>query len=425
MTMERLEALVTGVVRQPSANPQLTLAVVAIAVLAVAIVVVLALMVMPRRTRRVRKIVRRWVPDEVQAPAGEPGPDGGNERATNEPEPAPDTVRARSTGQAKRARARRRLPSAVSTVAIVVLIAAALASAYAITGTDEACLTCHAESPAVLAVHENDHAARAACTDCHERGGGADVVVATVARTEMLLMQSGLPTGTVEPRPVSSEACERCHDVTTATLESSRVNIRVSHAEPLAAGMNCVDCHGPVGHLGETGRVPVSMERCFGCHNGDAAPAECETCHMTDIATVGRDALVRDDLRVIGSGQYQYPTVVASDTDCSGCHQVETQCDPCHGLRLPHPDTFVQGYHAKAAAFEKKEACYRCHEKRDCQSCHAPFSAGHASNWKTDHARSPWDAGCGCHGRDENVDVPICVFCHDNAPAQTVGSPGD
>jgi len=200
------------------------------------------------------------------------------------------------------------------------------------------------------------------------------------------------------------------------------VNIRVSHAEPLEAGMNCVDCHGAVGHLGEAGRVAVSMDRCLGCHDGESASADCAVCHTTDIAATGRDALVRDDGRITGSGKYQYPTVVASGADCSGCHDVETQCDPCHGLRLPHPEAFVKGYHAKDAAFEKKESCYRCHDTRDCQSCHRPFSTGHAPNWKTDHARSPWDAGCGCHGRGVNEETPLCVFCHDNAPTQTVGS---
>ncbi|MBN2848535.1 MAG: hypothetical protein JXP72_08840, partial [Coriobacteriia bacterium] len=203
-------------------------------------------------------------------------------------------------------------------------------------------------------------------------------------------------------------------------LESRRVNIRVSHAEPLSAGMNCVDCHGDVGHLGEPGRVPVSMDRCLGCHDGETAAAACATCHTTDIAATGRDALVATDGRATGSGEYQYPTVVASDTDCSGCHEVETQCDPCHGLRLPHPERFVSGYHAADAAFEKKESCYRCHDTRDCQSCHAPFSTGHASNWRVDHTRASWDAGCGCHGRGTNVDTPICVFCHENAPTQSV-----
>lgn len=420
MDLHRLTDVVAGVIRQPSANPQLTLLVVAIAALALAIIVVLGLMLMPRKKRRVKKIVRRWVPDEPLA---------GDATAVAAASPAAETppapARAARPPLTPRQRRWRRFSSAATAVLVPLLVAGALVSAYVMTGTDAACLTCHADSPAVDAVHENDHGGRASCADCHEQGTGADVVSATVTRVEMVLVQSGLPTSTVEPRPVSSAACARCHDVRTGTLESSRVNIRVSHAEPLAAGMNCTDCHGAVGHLGEAGRSAVSMERCLGCHDGTTAAAECVTCHTTDIATTGRDSLVRDDGRVTGSGTYQYPTVVASDTDCSGCHQVETQCDPCHGLRLPHPDRFVEGYHAKDAAFEKKETCFRCHDTRDCQSCHRPFTVGHADNWKTDHASAAWDAGCGCHGRGVNEDVPICVYCHDNAPAQMVGSLSD
>lgn len=436
MSLDLLRSTIEGVIRQPSANPQLTMVVLAIAVIALAIVVVLGLMLMPRRKRRVRKIVRRWVPDVVETGADSSGPlveaaapaeeaahasaaSGVTAPAPSAPDSAPSAPT--SVPSARRGRARR-VAAGASSIAIPVLIGAALVSGYAITGTDEACLTCHDGSPAVLAVHENDHAGRATCAECHEQGTGADVVTAVVARGEMALARSGLPTSTVEPRPVSSAACARCHDVGKGTIESARVNIRVSHAEPLAAGMNCVDCHGPVGHLGEAGRVPVSMDRCLGCHDGETASAVCAECHTTDIATVGRDALVRDDGRVTGSGRYQYPTVVASDADCSGCHDVATQCDPCHGLRLPHPESFVQGYHARDAAFEKKETCYRCHDTRDCQACHRPFSVGHAPNWKSDHTRSAWDAGCGCHGRGVNEDVPMCVFCHDNAPTQTVGS---
>lgn len=427
MSLDLLRSTIESVIRQPSADPQLTMVVLAIAVIALAILVVLGLMLMPRRKRRVRKIVRRWVPDATEpgahgnaAPSEAAAPAGGALELVPAviARPVPPVSKPASSARRRRMR---RVTSAVSAVAIPVLIVAALVSGYVMTGTDEACVTCHDGSPAVLAVHERDHAGRASCADCHEQGTGADVVTAVVARTEMALVQSGLPTSTIEPRPVASAACVRCHEVADATIESTRVNIRMSHAEPLEAGMNCVDCHGPVGHLGEAGRAPVSMDRCLGCHDGETASAVCAECHTTDIATVGRDALVRDDGRITGSGKYQYPTVVASDTDCSGCHDVATQCDPCHGLRLPHPEPFVQGYHAQDAAFEKKETCYRCHDTRDCQSCHRPFSVGHAPNWKSDHTRSAWDAGCGCHGRGVNEDVPICVFCHDNAPTQTVG----
>ncbi len=423
MNTDRILETIGSAIRHPAADPELTALLAAIAVLALAIIVVLLLMLVPRRKRQVRKVVRRWVPDQSTEPV-----QGVEQREDKEPvgEPAARTPvlatappPATSAPQPKRRRGR--AASLATALAIPVLIVAAFASAYVITGTDRACRACHGDSPAVRALDAGDHLGRASCADCHEQGTGADLVASVVSRTEMALDRSGLTTGTVDARPVSSRACSRCHDVASGVLESQRVNIRVSHAEPLEAGMACADCHGSVGHLGEAGRTPISMDLCLGCHDGLSAPAECSVCHTTDIASVGRDSLLRESGKIAGSGRYQYPPVIVANTDCYGCHQPETQCDPCHGIRLPHPDRFVQGYHAKDAAFEKKQACYRCHETRDCQACHAPFTTGHATNWKSDHARSPWDAGCGCHGRDTNEDIPICVFCHDNAPTQKVG----
>lgn len=448
MTIAGLLELVRGVIRDPTANLTVTVLLVAALILLLLVLDVVVLLLISPKKKRVKKTIRRWIPDGTPAsgeasmtgeaiagedegrrsgtqsssePHGGPPPGDrtiieGWEESETEAEASTTTVAPTQPGPLTR------IYRAVAAYSLFVLIAFGVVAAYVVSGSDAVCASaCHGENPAVMATHENDHLYRASCISCHERGRGTGVVGGVVSRGEMFLAWAGV-VDSVSDRPVSSAACMRCHDLADGPMTSSRANVRISHEEPLEAGMNCVDCHGPVGHLGEVARVPVSMDRCLGCHDGDAAAAECSECHTTDIALTGRDSLVGASERITGSGKYMYPPVVASSGDCGGCHELEVQCDPCHGLRLPHPEEFVSGYHAADAAFEKKDMCLeRCHTNYDCQACHAPFSVGHADNWKLAHQSSPWDAGCGCHVDDSNVDTPICVFCHENAPYDTVG----
>lgn len=458
--------VITGVIERPTANLTLTVLLLAALTLAFLVVdVVILLLISPRRKKRVRKTIRRWIPDApAETPDGSPDAERGTAgnadaeqgvgslaaspvAASAQPggsiaagRPEPDGGASSPGGAASAAspggstadvavsRSTRRpwwrtVGMAVSAATVPLLALGSLVATYAITGVDTVCMeSCHADSAAVAQVHENDHRYRARCVECHEEGSGADLVTAIASRSTMLVAEAGL-TDAAPSRPVTSAACLGCHeDVLQGVLESDRVNVRMSHAEPIASGMDCVDCHGPVGHLGESARISVSMDVCLGCHDGDAAPTECSACHTTDIAAVGRDSLSGEETRITGSGRYQYPPVEVSDRDCGGCHELETQCDPCHGTRLPHPERFVQGYHAKDAAWSKKETCFRCHEEVwDCQQCHSPFSVGHLDSWVRDHQSAEWDSGCGCHGRGTNEDIPICVFCHDDAPSQKVG----
>ncbi|MHB1017433.1 MAG: cytochrome c3 family protein [Coriobacteriia bacterium] len=450
-TIDRVLEVITGVIERPTAN--LTLTVLLLAALTLAFLVIdvaVLLLVSPRRKRRVRKTIRRWIPDAPSGAAGgtevatddaaanttaarddEPsageGPVGAGSGtdASTMASPEPDDVPPEKlTGAPTTRRAWWRAAGLIVSAALVpMLILGSLLATYFVTGVDAVCTeSCHTDSAAVARIHENDHRYRASCIACHEQGSGADLITAVTSRGAMMLAKAGL-SDTPTSRPVASAACLRCHEgVLEGVLESSRVNIRMAHGQPVRSGMDCADCHGAIGHLGEAGRVSVSMDLCLACHDGDTAPTDCGTCHTTDIAAVGRDSLVSDETHITGSGKYQYPPVQVATRDCGGCHDLAAQCDPCHGTRLPHPERFVQGYHAQEAAWSKKEACFRCHrEAQDCQQCHAPFNTGHPDSWVRDHQTAGWDAGCGCHGRGTNVDIPICVFCHDDAPSQTVG----
>ncbi|MRR12540.1 hypothetical protein EG835_08770, partial [bacterium] len=226
--LTRVPAIVEGVLRYPSADPKMTLLVLAIALLLLASVVVLVLMALPRKKKRVRKIVRRWVSDatsplEAQELASSESGDALSREIEEGWEESEVPAEAPPAPTRRGVWIRRALGFA-SAAGIPLLIAAALASAYALTGTDTACITCHGDTPAVLTVHENDHADAASCTSCHEQGTGADLVSAVTGRATMVTAQVGLvTTGTVDVSPVSNAACLRCHDlVLTGTMESSR-----------------------------------------------------------------------------------------------------------------------------------------------------------------------------------------------------------
>lgn len=416
MDYSEIIGLIRDVIADPGANVTQTVLLLAFATLLLLILDLVVLLVISPRTRRVKKVVRRWIPANAATEVAT----GDKVEGFDEPVPVVTEEDAKpAAGKAKRPG--RALTATAATALIWILLLLSAVGGYTITGTDTVCGgTCHADDKALIDYSVDDHAERATCVACHERGRGTGVLGAVTARARMGLAQLGLSDEPGAAGAVQSSACLRCHDITGGVIKARRANIRMDHSHPLEAGWNCIDCHGPVGHLGEGGRRRVSMDECMLCHNGLEVDAKCTTCHTTDVAATGPDSVL-NTLSITGSGRYHYPPVNAANRDCGGCHEQEKQCDPCHTTRMPHPDRFVSGYHAKESAFEKKSACWRCHTEIDCQACHSPFDTGHPANWKSGHQSSEWDAGCGCHGRGTNVDIPICVFCHDDAPAQVVG----
>ena len=75
------------------------------------------------------------------------------------------------------------------------------------------------------------------------------------------------------------------------------------------------------------------------------------------------------------------------DVSCSGCHDEERDCDPCHGLRMPHTTEFKLHAHARAAAvdiwYNGGKACGRCHtdSRNPCGRCHSELmGAAHGAD---------------------------------------------
>ncbi len=443
MNTERLIAIwarVQDVLQQPTRDPKMAAMVGAAIALLVGLIVIVGMLVLSPKKRRVRKVYRVWEPDdgseEDDAPLAAAAGGDTAVAVTHDATPSAE-VEAAVEGAAttevspSESSARglaKRVAAAMGALTVPLIVVAALVFGYVATGTDAFCYqTCHSSARVDATLHKLDHSKKASCVDCHEDPSVSGVIGNVAGRGRMALAaaQKGKPQG--DTGLVPTDACLRCHGKELrGVIRVEAAGIAMKHKEPLEAGMNCADCHERVGHAVKRSRPGVPMRTCIACHNDKVAPAACATCHLSDIAFSGRRnrELASDKGTRLGTGRFSYPPVTAGDNSCYGCHKVdEARCDKCHGLRMPHSQEFKDGTHAKMAAFEKKKMCYRCHDDRLCQKCHLPFKGAHLPDWEQRHQSAPWDSGCSCHARDKNQDVPICVFCHDNAPVRKIAPP--
>lgn len=380
--IQRLIGLIGEVVAAPMANLSAALLLMAaLALLLLIVVTIIALLVLPS-------------PKPPRRPPREPQADA-----------------SRTAPAAARRRARAPL--------IGVLIVAALVLGYAGTGSDEFCVSCHADkatrsegagaAEATEAASAVDAHAGVRCIRCHEDPLPIGLTSNAAGRIRFAVRYAmgADPGGSVASVP--SRRCIGCHrGILRGTIESTETGVVMSHAEPVRSGVPCLECHKDAGH--RDGSQGVSMNTCLKCHDGSQAPAECSTCHTKDTAFAVRARRTFSFVHL--------PPI----TDCGGCHD-QRSCDACHGLRMPHPQDFLDGEHARYAGFEKKQLCWRCHTYVECGKCHAvkppglgAWGHGTGDWWRREHGRvTPRgaQAGCGCHGRSPYARAGnYCAACH-------------
>jgi nitrate/TMAO reductase-like tetraheme cytochrome c subunit len=339
------------------------------------------------RKRRVRRIRRKVV--AAEAPTSESQPESEAAEALAEDKPKPKRVS----------------PAGWRVIAALLwatVILVAFAVTYVATGTNSYCgLSCHANDSHVALATKNQHAD---CIDCHE----SNPVSGMVARVNMAFAQS---TGLrfASKAPVDSGLCLRCHTTIATTSVKTRTGLIVSHKEILAAGRTCSDCHVDEGHKKRSAATVAGMSACMTCHDGAAAPRTCVTCHN------GGSPLSISGAAAKTHSAYDYgPAIRVANRDCARCHGAETKCKACHnGLVLPHPRAFVDGGHARMAAFEGRQRCLKCHTMKWCGNdrCHHSFSAHNATAWRTGH-QTGTSANCGgCH-MSWSRRGSFCKVCH-------------
>lgn len=301
----------------------------------------------------------------------------------------------------------RRTPRArVARLSALVLVAtvAALATSLApsVPQLDSACGTCHPIKSSVASWRKGAHA-DVSCLACHSRPGVLGALESSTRGGAALV-------GMADRVPPDSGSCLLCH----ARIEAGRIEargIRVSHAEIIAGGMRCLECHHAVGHgtaaadsRSARAEARAVMAACVSCHDGVTARSGCDLCHVD-----GRPSDRVTDADPDG----RTPAPIT----CRGCHSedADAKCVNCHGLELPHPETFRM-QHAGLSA-KRPALCARCHESAsasDYCACHVESNVhGTYSAWFPLHSKAAetnGQGGCRCHS------APFCAKCHETNP---------
>jgi cytochrome c nitrite reductase small subunit len=301
-------------------------------------------------------------------------------------------------------RRRRRFVRGYLVVGLIALFAGFYIAANEAATNPTVCVRCHEIEPSVASWRSSTHKGTD-CMGCHDRPGVTGHIATRLVALENLVRHARggkLPT-TAEPA-VGNEGCIHCHkDQLQGVTESAA--IRVRHADFVETGTRCTECHGEAGHGPALGRTVPTMDKCVTCHDGSRAPSNCDTCHLSDVATLG-------DI------PSNYPKTQLDDpATCEGCHPLDG-CKECHRIDMPHPANFGDpALHAPLAAFEKKdEICLRCHKITECATCHEGIDVEsgrwgpHGPEWKSGHQVNPPDGEwCrGCHNGAANM----CLLCH-------------
>ncbi len=259
------------------------------------------------------------------------------------------------------------------------------------------CASCHEMAGFYENWSKSSHA-EVGCTVCHQKAGLFGFAMAKVDLARMSLRKMAGGSEKSIGAVLEERTCKSCHR-SIYTKKVVRGSIRVSHAEFLRAGYACADCHGTIGHGERFGAARPTMAKCAGCHDGHRASAECSACHAYDVGASAGRSLV------------DYPKAELPSGNCKGCHDI-AKCTACHGVEMPHQLGWTPNGHAKAAAFEKKEICKKCHSESFCGNCHS--FPGHPADWKNGHktGRSAEKACMSCHTSDKSPF--FCGLCHDD-----------
>ncbi len=319
-----------------------------------------------------------------------PGHDGLAAPVPKRRAPQSRRVRRRSSAMTPAAR---RISGAIG---IILLLAAWSVAGYT-TSRPSLCKDCHwPTAQHASAVKGSDRHADVACVSCHERGGLVGRYVTGLPARLLHFADANADKPRYEYGSLTTAACSRCHRVKRegVVIDQAR-GLKMSHREPLEASAACIDCHAL--RSGIVGTHNAGMGPCLRCHDSAAESAACALCHDTKVASAAR------------ARTSSFTKEQIADVSCGGCHDEEQQCDPCHGLRMPHSKEYKLYAHSRAGVisfwYDNGATCAKCHTaaRRSCGKCHSTLlgsAHGEGRSWlATGH---------------QNADVDACDTCHKN-----------
>jgi len=290
------------------------------------------------------------------------------------------------------------------------------------TRTEAFCTACHAsphedvaEWP-LVAAHEN-----LTCVNCHEPGNTLQgVTTNTFSRSAHAIY--GLFVDLNDPNEsnsstygvVTQSSCAGCHqndiERTRIVNPPDRVTVRISHYEPLEAGMSCVQCH-MFSENQESQLIQTGMQTCVSCHDGARASVDCASCHMADSPA---DTILRDMSTQFWSRQLIFDS---PDSSCYDCHATQS-CDACHGTRVPHTPEYMMHVHVPGGdmihAYDYwriGDMCYNCHFHDNastagpCSDCHGDDYVPPPQRYLTPRQQYMWEHQGLIPGGDRGSDL--------------------
>jgi len=272
----------------------------------------------------------------------------------------------------------------ITSLLAIGVVAALLVGANVGTRTDVFCGSCH-ETPhdkedVILAQAHKD----VSCVDCHEGGNIIQSLTVNLMPRAVHSMRGFTAAVSEDGRnvsgygSVSAAACGNCHmdqildGIVKDSAQGQRA-VRMSHAEPVKAGMSCSECH-IFTSAQESRLMRTGMQSCIYCHNGAEASIDCSTCH-----SVSRTSAKGPD---IGDNWAKQLIHRSADSYCYDCHDPKP-CDDCHGTRIPHSEAYMDTgdsdnwkIHADDYYRIGGAMCYNCHYDQsvsgagNCNICH-------------------------------------------------------
>ncbi|MGB0589534.1 MAG: cytochrome c3 family protein [Myxococcota bacterium] len=282
---------------------------------------------------------------------------------------------------------------------------------------EETCFDCHDVNDGMMEPDESDPPA--ACTICHP--------------------------GYIPEFPEGFDAFDETHHarVAPARIVIPEPHLKFNHKVHIDKGFQCTECHGDMADVDLATRENAlpTMGKCLECHDGQQAPDECRTCHLT--LPDGRIDTMASGVPLKPAGWYMADAhdesflkdhrmaAQMNDGYCENCHKPKF-CLDCHnGVQKPlkyHPNNWTLQH--PIAARKNSPDCNSCHRIQTfCVNCHQQTQVSWESN-VAGVGREAWSAngtmgvdyhpegwvypgrGPDHHARHAQRNIRACASCH-------------
>ncbi|MDX1673825.1 MAG: multiheme c-type cytochrome [Longimicrobiales bacterium] len=251
------------------------------------------------------------------------------------------------------------------------------------------------------------------------------VVIGTLLLVAAFLIQSGRPAVEVDqPTPELVRAagkCASCHRDETAAVVAE-----YERSEHAREGVNCLDCHRPVGsqvgeeHRGFTITMNVTALNCDQCHatqyrqflrSRHAAPAFA--------AVRGSEPFTEEQIE---HAETYHPGAVDRPANAlaqlEGAAAIESGCEACHSIGRPNPDgsigscTACHSRHSASVELARTpRTCGQCHMGPDHSQIEIYEESKHGVIYEAQHDGFNMSAEPTAL-TVEDMPVPTCSTCH-------------